>query len=147
MLWAFVGLASIELLVVHFLLSFWSRTAALILSGLTLASIVWLVALIRSLKRLPVIVGEAGVTMRLGSLRSVTIAPAQLRALRRSISADALKQKGMLNLAMMDHPNVVLDVEPMADARRPIRGIAHKLDDPAGFATAIERLLSGARAS
>jgi hypothetical protein len=132
---------------VHFLLSFWSRTAAMMLSGLTLASIVWLVALIRSFKRLPVLVEPAGVTMRLGSLRSVTVAPARIKALRGPISADALKQKGMLNLAMLDHPNVVLDVDPVAGVRRSIRGIAHKLDDPAGFTAAIERLLSGARAS
>ncbi|MBV9373218.1 MAG: hypothetical protein JO109_16345, partial [Alphaproteobacteria bacterium] len=55
----------VELGIVHLLVSaLWSRAAAAILSALSLAGLVWIVLLIRSLKRLPVLVDAEGVTMR-----------------------------------------------------------------------------------
>jgi hypothetical protein len=51
MMWVFVALGAIELAVVHFLLSFWSPIATLILWAVTLLSLVWMVALIRSFRR------------------------------------------------------------------------------------------------
>jgi len=143
-MWALACIMAVELVVVHLLVSaLWSRTAAAILSVLSLAALVWMVAFIRSLKRLPVLVDEEAVTMRLGSLRSVRVPAAQIAGLRTSWTPEELKAKGVLNLALINYPNVMVGLDPpLARGRRKLRGIAHRLDDPAAFAAAVGRLIA-----
>lgn len=143
MMWAFVALATAELLVVHFLIAMlWSATAAALLSALTLLSILWLIGLIRSFRRLPVLVGEDGVLMRTGSLRAIRIDAANVRRVRRSFPGEALKAEGVLNLAMLSYPNVLVELAEPAEGRRgrPVNAVAHALDDPDGFAAALAAL-------
>ena len=133
----------IELLVVHLLVAgLWSKAAALILSALSLAMIVWTIVFIRSLKRLPVLVDADSVTMRVGSLRPVRVPAGNIASLRTAWPREALQQRGVLNLGLINYPNVMLDLDPPLPARRrPLIAIAHRLDDPAGFAAAVQRLL------
>jgi hypothetical protein len=141
-LWAFAFIMAVELLVVHLLVSaLWSHVAALILSALSLAALIWTIAFIRSLRRLPVLVDGEGVTMRLGSLRSVTVPAAYIAGLRTAWPRERLKERGVLNLAMINYPNVMLDLDPpLTVRRRALVAITHRLDDPAGFAAAVGRL-------
>jgi len=140
--WAFACIMAVELVVVHLLVSaLSSRIAALILSIASLAILVWTILFILSFRRLPVLVDEAGVTMRLGSLRSVRVPRDRIAGVLTGWPGEALKQRTVLNLALINYPNVMLDLDPpLAGRRRAIAAIAHRLDDPAGFVAAVGRL-------
>jgi hypothetical protein len=146
-LWAFAGIMAIELVVVHLLVSgLWSRNAAAILSMVSFAALVWTIVLIRSLKRLPVLVDAEGVTMRAGSLKMVHVPREQVAGVRTTWPGDALKPRTVLNLALINYPNVMLDLDPpLLTRRRSLQAIAHRLDDPSGFAAAIGRLVGASR--
>lgn len=138
MLWAFMALASLELFVVHFLISIWSVRLALLLSALTVTTILWLALLIRSFRRLPVLLDEEGLLMRSGSLISVPVPLRQVAGVRGHFPSEALKSRAVLNLAMLSYPNVIVDLrEPIRRGRRSIGHVAHRLDDPAGFIAAL----------
>lgn len=143
LLWAFVSIMAVELLVVHILVAgLWSHVAAWVLSVVSLAMVIWTIAFIRSLARLPVLVDEAGVTMRTGSLKSIRVSAAAIVGLRTSWPREILKQRGVLNLALINYPNVMLDLDPpLKGRRRSLTAIAHRLDDPSGFAAAVGRLM------
>lgn len=141
MMWVMVGLSSVELVVVHALLAFWRPWIAIGLSVTTGLGILWLIATIRSFRRLPVLVDADGVDMRVGRLKVVRVPAANITGLRHHWTAVALKRRDMFNLALIAYPNVVVDLrEPQRLGRRTIRAVAHRLDDPAGFAAAIEAL-------
>jgi hypothetical protein len=144
-MWMLIALSGLEALAVHFLIYFWSPVVALILTLLTLGGITWMVALLRSFKRLPVLVGGEGVTMRVGTLRCVHVPVAQISGLRLSFAGSDVKQPGLLNLALIAYPNVLLDLDPPLPGKRaPTRTIAHRIDDPIAFQAAVQALLAGA---
>jgi hypothetical protein len=144
MMWMLIGISIVEALAVHFLLWLWSPLVAGILTLLTLGFVAWLVRLLLSFKRLPVLVGAQGVTMRVGTLRCVHVPVEQLDTLRRNFAEHDLKQPDVLNLALLAYPNVLLDIHPpLIGKRRPIGTVAHRIDDHAGFAAAVDALLAG----
>lgn len=138
MMWVLIGLSGIELFVVHFLLAFWNGQVALVASVLTLGTIAWLVALIRSMRRLPVLLDESGLVMRVGTLRRHDVRRDNIAAVRTSWESGAEKAKSVSNLALIAYPNVMIDlVQPMKSRRRDIRTIAHRLDDLPAFLGAL----------
>ena len=141
LLWLFAFIMAAELLITHLLVSaLWSHVAAFIFSALGLAALVWTILFIRSLKRRPVLVDADGVTMRVGSLGTVRVPAANIAGLRTSWPREELKGRGVLNLALINYPNVMLDLDPpLPRRRRSLTAIAHRLDDPAGFAAAVAR--------
>ncbi len=143
LMWAFACIVTVELFVTHLLVSvLWSHLAAWILSAISLVTLVWVILFTRSLKRLPVLVDDEGVTMRLGSLKPVRIPAGHIAGLRTAWPREELQQRGVLNFASINYPNVMLDLDPpLPGRRRPIKAVAHRLDDPAGFAAAIAHLL------
>lgn len=142
LMWAFACIVAVELLVVHLLVAvLWSQIAAWILSALSFATLVWAVLLIRSFERLPVLVDAGGVTMRVGTLKSVRVPADRIAGVRTSWPGEALKRRGLLNLAMINYPNVLIEIDPpLSSGRRAVPAVAHRLDDPAGFAAAVARL-------
>lgn len=145
MLWMFVLLAGTELFVVHFLVSFWSVPVALILSVLSLATIVWMIGLIRSLKRLPVRIADGKLVFRAGTLRCVETPLINIAGVRLHWSAEDLKAPGVLNLALIAYPNVIVDLVEPVPGRRPVRAIAHRLDDGAAFVKALSAAMAPQR--
>ncbi|WP_438731420.1 hypothetical protein ACR9YC_06470 [Parasphingorhabdus sp. DH2-15] len=134
MLWVLLGLSLIELLVMHFLISFWSEIAAIILSVITFISIVWLVRFLLSLKKYPVLLTYDSVVMRIGNRQSYTVPIADIAKLRTEITADALKGKDVANLALLAHPNLMIDLKAGrtrdgAVGKHQIMKIAHRLDN------------------
>ena len=139
MLWVFVALASIELIVDQLLIAHWSRPVALALSVLTFGSVAWLIGVIRSFRRLPVIVTPDTLVMRAGSFVGATVPLASVAGLREHWDAAALKRRGVLKLSLIAYPNVIVDLRrPVRAGRREITAFAHRLDDPAGFARALD---------
>ncbi|TCP32693.1 hypothetical protein [Sphingomonas sp. BK235] len=141
MLWVLACLATIELLVTHALLSVWFPRIALALSALSLVALVWLCRAIASLRRRPVLVAAEQVVLRAGSFRSVVIARGAIAAVRLSgLDAATVKRRDVLNLALIAFPNVLVTLRAPLPGRRAISAIAHRLDDPAAFAAALEPL-------
>jgi hypothetical protein len=138
MMWVFLALSGIELAVVHLVVSGFSRTVALALSVVSLAGIAWMVALIVSFGRLPVVIGEGRVLLRVGYLRSIDVPLANIAAIRRHWDGDALKAPGTVNLALIAYPNLLIDLDPpLPGRRREVRAVAHKLDAPDAFLEAL----------
>lgn len=138
MLWVFVAIASVELVVVHLLASLlldWR--VAMVLSGLSLATVIWIVLLIRSFPRLPVRVAEGRVLMRIGTLRSAEFAVADIARVRRHWDGAELKRPGVLNLALIAYPNVLIDLRAPIPGRKPIHAVGHRLDSPDAFVAAL----------
>ncbi|MGZ8334830.1 MAG: hypothetical protein ACXWUZ_17030 [Allosphingosinicella sp.] len=145
MMWAFVALASLELFVVHFLVSIWSVTAAVVLSVLTTASIAWLVLLIRSFRRLPVIVEHETLLFRSGTLMTMRVKLADIVRVRGHFPGEALKLPSVLNFAMLSYPNILVELrEPVRRGRRQVISLAHCLDEPEAFVRALGPRLVGA---
>ena len=143
MLWAMTALGTVELFVVHLIVSIWSPVAALVLSVLTVASLAWLILLIRSLQRRPVLIESHQLTMRTGRLISVRVPLAAVASVRGHFPSEMVKGPGILKLAMLSFPNVLVELrEPHRRGRRDYGRIVHCLDDPAAFVAALHRRLS-----
>lgn len=141
MLWVFVALASIELIVVHFLIALWRRDVAIILSIATLASTLWLIRAIRSFGRLPVMLDGETLMLRVGTIRTILAPVAAIAGVRTDWPPGFLRQPGVANMALIAHPNVIVDLDPpQMSRRRPIRSVAHRLDDPAAFVAALQTI-------
>ena len=140
LLWMLVAIGSVELVVTHVLLSFWSRPAALVLSAVTLIALGWLVRGILAMRTRPVLLDGNRLVMRVGTISSVDIPLGASSGLRTSWDAAAIRERSVLNLALVAYPNVVVDLREPRPGRRGIRAIAHRLEDPAAFAMALERL-------
>lgn len=145
MLWVLVAIASAELVVVHALLMFWFPRLAVALSLLSLGSVAWLVSAIRSFPKLPVTLNATILKMRAGRLKGVDVPVERISGLIAHWDAQTLKQSGTLNCALIAYPNVVLTVEPPVMVRRmgrdqSVNAVAHRLDDPAAFARAIQAI-------
>lgn len=139
MMWVFVGLASIEVLVVHGLLALWLPWLALMLSIVTVAGIGWLVLAIRSMKHRPVLLGDERVLMRVGTIRAISVPLANIADVRGEIARAEIDRR-TLDLALIAHPNTVLMLRsPQRVGAREVHAVAHRLDDPAAFTAALER--------
>jgi hypothetical protein len=144
MLGVLLGLAVCEAVVVHIVaIAVWGRTVALPLAIVGVALIGAIAWLLRSLKRLPVVIGAETLIMRAGGLRRVEIPLANVDGLVTTWDAADLKRRDVLNLALVAWPNVVVELRcPVTTKRRKIGRIAHRLDDPAGFATTLARRIA-----
>jgi hypothetical protein len=143
MIGVLLGIAIVEMCVVHLVVgALFGWTVALGVGVLDLSLVLGLFLLLRSLRRLPVTLTGGVLTMRAGVLKSVTVPTRQIVGLRATWDAAALKERGVLNLALASWPSVVVDLHPPVLTRRgkPIHAIAHKLDDPAAFHAAIAAL-------
>lgn len=144
MMWVFFALAGIEILVAHFLIALFNPWIALFVSAVSLPILAWIVLMIRSFRKLPVRIGDGVLLMRVGTLRAVTVPLHTVAGLRATFDGAAVKDKAVVNLALIAWPNVMVDLrEPVAGRRGPIRAVAHRLDDPAAFAAALAQLQRG----
>ena len=143
-LWMFIAIAAVELLIVHFLIGAWAPWLAATLSAISLAAIGWIAALVLSFRRRPVRIDGDIPLLQVGMLRSVAVPLDRVAGLRAAWTAEELKRREVLNLALLAWPNVMVEVDPPVRVRRrAIGAIAHKLDDPAAFAAAIRALERG----
>ncbi len=143
MLGVLLGLAIVETIVVHIVaVALWGWRVTIGLSLLDIGAMLALVRLLRSFRRLPVILDGRKLTMRAGILRSVTLDLDAIAGFRTSWDSDAIKRRTTLNLALIAWPNVVFDLHEPIEVRRRriISTIAHRLDDSASFQAAIASL-------
>lgn len=145
MLWVLLGLICIETAVVHFLVALWSGRAALLLSILGLATLVWMVRFIRSLRHCPVRVELDSLVWPCGSWRTLTVPVDAIAGIRQEWDAGLLKSGTVFNGALVAYPNMLVALNrPLPMGRRRIFWLAHRLDDPQAFAAALARLMGEA---
>ncbi|MDN4631761.1 hypothetical protein QCD71_09570 [Sphingomonas sp. PsM26] len=143
MIGVLLGIAVVKMLVVHLVLvAAFGWTVAILLGVVDVAAVLDLTLLLRSFKRLPVVLTADVLMMRTGFLKSLTVPVAQIAGTGRTWDAATLKQRGVVNFALIGWPNVWLDLDPPVQHRRgtPVSAIAHKLDDPVAFHAAIAAL-------
>lgn len=105
---------------------------------MTASAMVWLVALVRPMPRLPVLLDAERLVLRIGSLRRFDILLKDIAAVRTSWESRAEKAKTVSNLALIAYPNVMIDLrQPVVSGRRTITTVAHRMDDLPGFLTAL----------
>ncbi len=139
MLIAFLVLQLIELAVVHLLVSLWNETVAWVLLAISVWGVLYIVALLKSFRINPVLLSDAGIRVRAGSIIDQFIPFEAIAAIDPDMSAERLKDKGTLNAAILSHPNVCLTLKrPIA--RKTFFGktvhigaVAVRLDEPAEF--------------
>jgi hypothetical protein len=138
-----LGLAIVETLVLHVVaVALWGWRVAIGLGLFDLSAVVWLIALLRAIRRHPVTLTDGLLTMRLGTLRKIEVPLSAIAGLRAHWTAESVKKRDVLNLALANYPNVVVDLaEPVRTGRRTVRAVAHKLDDPAAFASALAAIV------
>lgn len=136
-----LGLALVETMVLHIVaMALWGWRIAILLGLADLSLAVALIGLLRAIRRHPVTIVDGVLTMRVGRLKTIAVPLDRVRGLRQSWTRDNLKAPGVVNLALANWPNVMIDIDPpIAHRRRPITAIAHKLDAPGDFATALRR--------
>lgn len=145
MIWVLLGLSAIEMMVVHGLIALWWPALGLVLIAVSLSGMVWLVLLLRSLPRRPVLVGEGRVLMRVGTLHEIVVPADAIAGFRADWTADSLKDRRIARLSLLAYPNVVLELNrPLRVGRREVAAVAHRLDDPEGFVATVHRLAEGA---
>ena len=138
LLWALVALATLEMLVVHLFVWLKWPGAAWVLTALSAAFLVWLVRLIRSLKRFPHSIESDRLHLCLGSLRTVAVPIDHIAGIRTSWGSGAAKTPGVANLVLISAPNRIIDVAPpIAGRRRPVSAVAISVDDPPAFDAAL----------
>ncbi len=141
MMWAFMALVGIEAAVMHMLLAFWFPTIALIVSAISLLTLLWLVGVVRSLRRLPVLLDDDRLLWRCGALRALAVPLGQIAGLRAQWDNALVKDRATLNCALIAWPNVMIDLAAPLDYRgRKIVRITHRLDEPDAFIAALNRV-------
>ena len=141
MMWVLVGIAAVELIVVHLLIALlWSPVAAAVVSLVSLSGVGWLVWTIASFKRLPVRLEADRLVMRVGRLRRIDVPLGAIAGLRREWDAASLKARGVARLSLVVYPNIVLDLTGPLPGRRGVTAVAHRLDDPTAFVATLAAL-------
>lgn len=145
MMAVFVAFLLVEAVAFHLLLGLWCPALSAALSIVSVAALVWLLLLIRSFRCLPVVLNDAELIWRCGTLRGVTVPLSQIAGVRTRWDLALVRDRETLNCALIAWPNVVLDLaEPVMRGRRRISRLAHRLDDHEAFIAALERLRADA---
>ncbi len=135
MMWVLFALSIIELFATHFFVTMkwphvgWPLT---ILSG---AGVVWIFVWIRSFRRLPHVLDDGSLLLRLGNLRRVSIDITNIERIRRGWEAGAAEQRGAINLAGIAYPNRCIELnEPV---RKGAQRVFVLVDNPDEFDVAM----------
>ncbi len=133
MLWAFATLAMCELLAMHLLMSLVWPSLAWPLTALTAASFFWLVAWIKSWRRLPHELYDDRLLLHMGSLRSVEIPLGLIKNIEHDFTSSTLKAQGVQNLVPIAFPNRLIRLNSRLPGKKAVDSIAIKLDEPDAF--------------
>jgi hypothetical protein len=143
-MWALLAASLLETAVLHLLLArLWSVRASLLLFLVSLSGLIYLIGLLNSLRRLPILVTDDGVRVRSGLLVDRWLPLSQIASV--SVVADPgdLKRPELLKASLLALPNTLIRLEQPVAVRgrggrsRDITVIALRPDDPAGFAAVV----------
>ena len=147
---ALISAVVLETVAVHALVFFLiSRTLAWVLLALSLLGLVWLLGLVNSVAKLPILVTEAGVRIRAGLLIDLWLPADQIAGVRTGLDFGNLKRPEVLRASLVVYPNVLIELSPRLSVgqgarRREVALVALQPDDLAGFVAAVKGLKGGA---
>lgn len=148
MLATFIGLQLIELAVVHLLVSLWNETVAFVLLAISAWGLIWLVALMKSFRLFPVLLGSDALHVRSGTIVDVRIPLSMIVPIKQPVDAERLKAKATLNLAIMSSPNVCVHLSESVKYKtflgreKSVDLIALRLDEPGPFVAELQEKLA-----
>ena len=143
-LWALLSASLLETAVLHLLLArLWSVRGSLLLLIVSILGLIWLIGLINSLVRLPLLVTDDGVRLRSGLLLDRWLPLDQIAAVNLVTDPGDLKRSDLLKASLLAYPNTLvqlvrpLPVRGRGGQSRTITTVALRPDDAAGFAAAV----------
>lgn len=148
LLWTVVGLSVGEIGLVHLLLRRWSETAAFAATALSVAVMIYLVAIARSLPRAPTLITPQGLRLRAGVLIDESMPWDAVSTVVACATTSTAKDPHVFKVAMLSTPNVRIVLKSprtlshILKGPREAREIALYLDDPAGFVAAAQSHLA-----
>jgi hypothetical protein len=136
-----------EVVGLHLLVAALSPLAAWMLTGLELYGVIWAIGLLRSVPKLPVVLGERGIHVRLGVIYSLWVPYEDIQSVQRGRTHADTRSKSYLNCAFMNAPDCVLKLRAPGRARLPytleknVDEIGLMVDEPKEFLAQLERRL------
>jgi hypothetical protein len=151
MLWAFLAIGVVELAAVHLIVWQWSRAAALLLSGLSGAALLFALALLLSFRGRPVALHRDSLRVRTGFLIDAEIPLSEIAYVQSGYATADYMPGSLLKTSLLASPNAVVllrrDIDlpgPFGKVRR-VHAAALAVDEPARFLAAVStRLKQGA---
>lgn len=142
-LWAFFSLAVIEALGVHLLVGLWKPALGWIIFIISDISLLYLLGLICSLRRMPVTIDDHEVRIRAGILYDFRVPLASIVNASTAFPSSDVKRPGTVKTSLMTFPNIILEVSPPIPSPKPmglgdpVSHVAIALDDRAAFISAL----------
>ncbi len=147
MLYVLLALATVELSIVHMLVSLWSTTASRLLSLLTLVAIAQVAGMIVRIRRQPVALTDDGVIIRSAKGFAVTLSWTGIADVQRLGFGPTPAGAAYLQTALIAHPNVMITARQAFTVTRLWRTVSAKsmtlrLDEPDAFVCAVRHHLA-----
>ncbi len=142
-------LQAIEIGAMHLLVGLWSATAALVLSVVSLAALIYMVGLVKSFRLKPVLVERDCLRVRSGILIDKRISIDTIAAVRTAFTSEEVKRAGCLEAGLLAWPNILVELRqpvPNPGPFRPERAmdsIAFRLDEPEAFVRLVRERIAG----
>jgi hypothetical protein len=141
-----------EMVGVHLLVAALSPVAAWALTGCEFYGVVWVIGLLRSVDRLPIVLEERGIYIRYGVIYSLFIPYEAVQDLQRArLHSVDTKRKNYLNCAFINAPDCILKLRAARRARLPytlsrdVDEIGLMVDEPKEFLAQLERRIVSSR--
>jgi hypothetical protein len=141
-----------EMVGVHLLLAALSPVAAWALTGFELYGVVWVIGLLRSVDRLPIVLDERGIQIRFGVIYALFVPYEDIQGLQRArLHSVDTNRKNYLNCAFMNTPDCILKLRSARRARLPytlsrdVEEIGLMVDEPKAFLAQLERCIASSR--
>jgi hypothetical protein len=141
-----------EIVGVHLLVAALSPAVAWALTGFEFYGVVWVIGLLRSVDRLPIVLDERGIHVRFGVIYALFVPYEAVQDLQRErlYSVDT-KRKNYLNCAFINAPDCILKLRAARRARLPytlsrdVDEIGLMVDEPKEFLAQLERRIASSR--
>ncbi|MGZ3377409.1 MAG: hypothetical protein ACXU8S_12495 [Phenylobacterium sp.] len=136
----------LETVVVHVAVFFLvNRALAWVLLGFSLLGLIWLLGLVNSVAKLPILVTTDGVRVRAGLIIDLWLPADRIVGVRTGLDFGDLKRPEVLRASLVAYPNVMIELAPplsvgQGGRRREVTLVALHPDDAPGFAAAVKGL-------
>ena len=145
-MYVFLALASIELLVVHFLVGLWSATAAWVLSAITLLGGAQIIRIVHRIKHRPTLVTDDALLVRTGDQADLDLPWASIGSVEAIGHGPKPTGPDVLDTTFFAHPNVKITLaEPYVRRKlgreRRVRIVALRVDEPDALINVVQRHL------
>lgn len=141
-----------EMVGVHLLLASFSPVAAWALTDFEVYGIVWVIGLLRSVDRLPIVLEERGIHVRYGVIATVFVPYEAVQDMQTTqLHSVDTKRKNYLNCAFVNAPDCILKLRATRRAQLPytlsrnVDEIGLMVDEPKEFLVQLERRLASSR--